>query len=56
MKKTLILIGVFYGNITGVGEAVDPLRTYYRTYYRDNKADYAKFAATVLSFVLSWLR
>ena len=56
MKKTLIFIGVFYGNVTGVGEAVEPLRTYYRTYYRDNKADYAKFAATVLSFVLSWLR
>lgn len=56
MKKTLTLIGVFYGNLTGIGEAVDPLRTYYRTYYRDNKADYAKYAATVISFVLSWLR
>ncbi len=56
MKKTLIILGVFYGHITGVGEAVDPLRTYYNTYYRDRKADYAKAAATVLSFVLSWLR
>lgn len=56
MREVLIIIAVFYGSITGVGEAVEPLRTYYRTYYRDNKADYAKFAAPVLSFVLSWLR
>ena len=56
MKKTLIILGVFYGNITGAGEAVEPLRTYYRTYWNDKKADYAKAAATVLSFVLSWLR
>ena len=56
MKKEIILLGVFYGNITGVGEAVEPLRTYYNTYYQDSKADYAKFVATLLSFVLSWLR
>lgn len=56
MKKILIIIAVFCGNITGVGEAVDPLRNFYNTYYRDTKADYTKFAATVISFVLSWLR
>ncbi|MBQ1658752.1 MAG: hypothetical protein II059_02785 [Clostridia bacterium] len=51
MKK-MILACVFIASATGMSEATEPLRKYYRTYYGDNKADAAMLCGMLAAKIL----
>lgn len=50
--KNMILACVFIATLTGMSEATEPLRKYYRTYYGDNKADAAMLCGMIAAKIL----
>lgn len=50
--KALIMICVFMASATGMSEATAPMRTYYRTYWHDNKADAAMLLGMAIGMIL----
>lgn len=49
--KALIILTVFLASETGMSEATAPLRSFYRTYWNDNKADVAMLCGIALSII-----
>lgn len=47
--KALILLSVFLASATGMSEATEPLRTYYRNTYDSEAATIAMIAGVVIS-------
>lgn len=50
--RIIILITVFMASATGMSEATEPMRTYYRTYWNDNKADTAMLLGMAIAKML----
>ena len=46
--KALILLSVFLASATGMSEATEPLRTYYKQAYNSNAATIAMIAGIIL--------
>lgn len=50
--KIFVLLTVFITSATGMSEATEPMRTYYRTYWNDNKADTAMLLGMAIAKML----
>lgn len=50
--KNMILVCVFIVTLTGMSEATEPLRKYYRSIYGDNKADAAMLCGMLAAKIL----
>ena len=50
--KVLVIFTVFLVSATGMSEATAPMRTYYRTYWHDSKADTAMLLGMALAKIL----
>lgn len=49
--KIFVLLTVFIASATGMSEATAPIRSFYRTYWNDKKADAAMLCGIALSFI-----
>lgn len=50
--KIITLMCVFIASATGMSEATAPMRTYYRTYWHDYKADAAMMLGMAIGMIL----
>lgn len=50
--RIIILFAVFVASATGMSEATAPMRTYYCTYWNDNKADTAMLLGMAIAKML----